>query len=82
MKQVNQYSNVQCDMQWIRRVKQEEMQFMSNTSEEDEIIERQRLLEQFQRKNANLVDRLKSNKFNVTKSLNPVNKSIFSNRNE
>ena len=48
----NTYSKVQADRQWVRRVKQEEIHLMQNTDEEDEMMERERLLQMYKRKNA------------------------------
>ena len=51
MKAQSNYTKVQSDRQWIRRVKQEETQLMHNVDEEDEMKERQRLLEMYQKRN-------------------------------
>ena len=42
-KKLNNYSNVQSDMQWIRRCKQEELTLTDSFNAEDEAIERQKL---------------------------------------
>ena len=41
---MNHYNNVQSDMQWIRRCKQEEITLMEQLNEEDEIAQRQKLI--------------------------------------
>ncbi len=46
------YTNVQADMQWIRRCKQEEVTLIDNFEDDDEEMERQRLYQQYAKKQA------------------------------
>ena len=47
-------------MQWIRRCKQEETMLANQLGDEDEAAERERLINQFKRKNNDIASRLKA----------------------
>ena len=38
------YTNVQSDMQWVRRCKQEEITLIDSLDDEDDYLERQKLI--------------------------------------
>ena len=45
------YTNVQSDMQWIRRCKQEELTLIDSFQDQDELLEREQLYSQISKQN-------------------------------
>ena len=59
-------------MQWIRRCKQEEGMLVNQLNQEDEAAERERLINQFKKKNNDIASRLKAQTMKHQKTLDQI----------